>query len=58
MKNLTKSQLNASVSARKDDIKSILETIKGEMNQGQFKKLMKNAEIKAFFELHSVETDN
>ena len=57
MKNITKSHLNESVVARKNDITHILEAIKCEMNQGQFKKLMKNDEIKAFFELYGVTTE-
>lgn len=34
--------------------KSILELIKSELNQGQFKKLMKIDEVREFFELYDV----
>lgn len=34
--------------------KSILELIKSELNQGQFKKMMKNDEVREFFELYGV----
>ena len=34
--------------------KSILELIKSELNQGQFKKLMKIDEVREFFELYGV----
>lgn len=34
--------------------KSILELTKFELNQGQFKKLMKNNEVREFFELYGV----
>lgn len=38
--------------SHKDKTKSILERIKSNMNQGQFKKLMKDDEVRAFFELY------
>lgn len=54
MRKLKKAKLNEAVTARKDKTKRVLEVIKSELNQGQFKKLMKNDEVRAFFELYGV----
>jgi hypothetical protein len=52
---MRKAKLNEAVSSRKDTTKRVLEHIKSELNQGQFKKLMKNDEVKEFFELYGVQ---
>lgn len=54
MRKLKKAKLNEAVSSRKDKTKRVLELIKSNLNQGQFKKLMKNDEVRAFFELYGV----
>jgi hypothetical protein len=54
MHKVKKSKLNEAVVLRKNKTKTILELIKSELNQGQFKKLMKNDEVREFFELYSV----
>ena len=51
---MRKAKLNRVIDSHKDKTKSILERIKANMNQGQFKKLMKDDEIRAFFELYGV----
>jgi hypothetical protein len=51
---MRKSKLNEVVNSRKNKTKTILELIKSELNQGQFKKLMKNVEVREFFELYGV----
>ena len=51
---MRKAKLDKAIDSHKDKTKSILERIKSNMNQGQFKKLMKDDEIKAFFELYGV----
>ena len=57
MAKLKKDKLNKAVSLRKSKTKEILELIKSNLNQGQFKKLMKNDEVRAFFELYGVVED-
>lgn len=52
---MRKAKLNKVINSHKGKTKSILERIKSNMNQGQFKKLMKDDEIRAFFELYGVE---
>lgn len=52
-----KAKLNEAVNFRKDKTKAILERIKSVMNQGQFKKLMQDTEVKEFFVLHGVIKD-
>ena len=54
---MRKKKLNDAVSSRKNETKRVLELIKAELNQGQFKKLMKNNEVKEFFELYGLETE-
>ncbi len=54
MPKIKKAKLNEAVTSRKDKTKRVLEIIKVELNQGQFKKLMKNEEVKEFFELYGV----
>ena len=51
---MRKAKLNTAVNTRKVKTKSILELIKSELNQGQFKKLMKNDEVREFFELYGL----
>lgn len=51
---MRKAKLNKVINSHKDKTKSILELIKSNLNQGQFKKLMKNDEVRAFFELYGV----
>ncbi|MBQ8057890.1 MAG: hypothetical protein IJ275_06115 [Ruminococcus sp.] len=52
---MRKAKLDKVIDSHKDKTKSILERIKSNMNQGQFKKLMKDDEIRAFFALYGVE---
>ena len=52
---MRKAKLNKVINSHMDKTKSILERIKSNMNPGQFKKLMKDDEIRAFFELYGVE---
>lgn len=54
MRKLKKAKLNEAVTIRKDKTKRVLELIKSNLNQGQFKKLMKNDEVREFFELYGV----
>lgn len=54
MRKLKKAKLNNIINSHKNKTKVILETIKSELNPGQFKKLMKNDEVRAFFELYGV----
>lgn len=51
---MRKAKLNKVIDSHKDKTKSILERIKANMNQGQFKKLMKDDEVRQFFELYGV----
>ena len=46
--------MEKAVSLRKSKTKEILERIKSNLNQGQFKKLMKDDEVREFFELYGV----
>ena len=52
---MRKAKLNTAINSRKKKTKTILELIKSELNQGQFKKLMKDDDIREFFELYDVE---
>lgn len=54
MSRVKKAKLNEAVSSRKDKTTRVLKLIKSELNQGQFKKLMQNDEVKEFFELYGV----
>jgi uncharacterized membrane protein len=54
MHKLKKAKLNEAVTIRKGKTKRVLELIKSELNQGQFKKLMKNDEVREFFALYGV----
>lgn len=54
MRKVKKAKLNTIIGAHKNKTKSILERIRANMNQGQFKKLMKDDEVRAFFELYGV----
>ncbi len=51
---MRKAKLNKAIDSHIDKTKSILERIKSNMNQGQFKKLMKDDEVREFFELYGV----
>ena len=52
---MTKTQLNEMVAAYKTQTREAIETILGELNQGQRKKILKNADVKALCERFGVE---
>ena len=58
MRKIKKAKLKEATAIRKNQTKAILERIKSNMNQGQFKKLMKDVEIRAFFELYGIVDNN
>lgn len=52
---MTKAELNAAVENVKTEIKTALETMFNELNQGQQKKIVKNEKVKYLFDLYGVE---
>lgn len=54
---MTKSELEQKNGARLDEMRRILQMISDELNQGQRKKLLKNEQIKAAFDLFGVQYD-
>ena len=54
MRKVKKAKLYEAVNTRKDKTERVLELIKSELNQGQFKKLIKNDEVREFFELYCI----
>ena len=51
---MTKDALTAAVEAAKAETKSALQTVYDSLNQGQQKKVVKNAEVKELFDLYGV----
>ena len=54
---MTKQELQELVAAYKSQTKGAIETILGELNQGQRKKILKNEDVKTLCERFGVETD-
>ena len=52
---MKKSKLVKEVATVKADTKSALQTMYDALNQGQQKQIVKNAEVKALFDLYGVE---
>ena len=52
---MTNEQLNALVAEAKAETKEALETIYNALNQGQQKKIVKDENVKALFDLYNVE---
>lgn len=52
---MTNEQLNALVAEAKAETKKALETIYNALNQGQQKKIVKDENVKALFDLYNVE---
>ena len=52
---ISKEKLQKNVGKVKDDTKSALQTMYDALNQGQRKKIIKNAEVKALFDRYGVE---
>lgn len=51
---MTKDALTAAVEAAKAETKSALQTVYDSLNQGQQKKVVKNAEVKELFDRYGV----
>ena len=51
---MTKDALTAAVEAAKAETKSALQTVYDALNQGQQKKVVKNAEVKELFDRYGV----
>ena len=54
---MTKDALTAAVEAAKAETKSALQTLYDALNQGQQKKVVKDAAVKALFDLYGVQYD-
>lgn len=52
---MKKTELTAAVDAAKAETKSALQTVYDALNQGQRNKLLKDATVKALFDLYGVE---
>lgn len=52
---MAKDTLNQAVEARKDETREALQTVYDALNQGQQKKILKDEEVKALFDLYGVE---
>ena len=52
---ISKKQLQENVSKTKSETKSALQIVFDSLNQGQQKKILKNAEVKKIFDLYGVE---
>lgn len=52
---MTKNELNIAVETAKAETKNALQTVYDSMNQGQQKKIVKDEEVKALFDLYGVE---
>ena len=52
---ISKNKLQENVGKVKDDTKSALQTMYDALNQGQQKKIIKNADVKALFDRYGVE---
>lgn len=54
---MKKSRLTNAVKAAKDETKNALQTVYDALNQGQQKKIVKDENVKALFDLYGVEYD-
>jgi hypothetical protein len=52
---MTKTELTAAVDTAKTTTRDALQTMYNALNQGQKKQIIKNAEVKALFDLYNVE---
>lgn len=52
---MKKSEFSAAVAETKENTKAALQTVYDAMNQGQRKKIVKDAAVKALFDLYGVE---
>lgn len=52
---MTKEQLTVAVEAAKAETKTALQTVYDSLNQGQQKKIVKDEQVKALFDLYGVE---
>ena len=52
---MTKDALTAAVEAAKAETKSALQTVYDALNQGQQKQIVKDENVKALFDLYSIE---
>ena len=51
---MKKRELNSAVAETKTEVKNALQLVYDTLNQGQQKKLLKNEEVKALFDLYGV----
>ena len=51
---MTKEQLTSAVEAAKNETKAALQTVYDSLNQGQQKKIVKDENVKALFDLYGV----
>ena len=54
---ITVEMLEAAVAAAKEETRNVLQTVYDSLNQGQQKKLVKDASIRALFDRYGVEYD-
>ena len=54
---MTRKELTNAVDAAKAETKAALETVYAALNQGQQKKIVKDEQVKALFDLYGVEYD-
>lgn len=52
---MTKTELNTAVEAAKSETRNALQTMYDALNQGQQKKIVKNEDVKKYFDLYGVE---
>ena len=52
---MRKEELKTAVETAKTEIKNALQTVYDALNQGQQKKILKNEDVKALFDLYGVE---
>ena len=52
---MTKDKLNAAVQAAKDETRDVLQAVYDSLNQGQQKKIVKDATVRAIFDRYGVE---
>lgn len=51
---MKKHELNSAVAETKNEVKTALQLVYDTLNQGQQKKLLKNEDVKALFDLYGV----
>ena len=52
---MTKAELNTAVEVAKDEIRTALQTLYDALNHGQQKQIVKDENVKALFDLYSME---